>query len=292
MRLRLALGVALTTAVAVAAFASAGGSSVSAECSREAALRVGKPYFWDDKYTVGQLLCGQFAGTGSDAMAVAFTAPTCWPLQGWAVFNFVGGEWQLLLLRRGVFIHPLAVVAGGIRETEPVRRAGDPRCIPSGGKRARTWRWNGTQLVAGAWKRTQRPASPPAPPVRTGHFKTPSGNIVCFHSPGPADRRVTLVVCGIKTGLRPKPPYTARCRELGLDYNADRISLEATGRASPSSCAGDAGPLLGARGARVLGYGKTWSGGGITCRSAFSGLTCRNRSGHGFVLSRTRWRRF
>jgi len=42
--------------------------------------------------------------------------------------------------------------------------------------------------------------------------------------------------------------------------------------------------------ARVLDYGTTWSGGGVRCTSAATGLTCRNRSGHGFFLSRERWR--
>jgi hypothetical protein len=283
-------------AAAASADAVAPASSVLASqenCSRATALRVGKPYFWDTKYTISQLLCGQFTGPGSNAMVIVFTAPTCWPLQGWAVFRFLDGDWRLVLLKRGVFVYPLAAVGRDIRETAPVYRRGDARCTPSGGRRARTWRWSGAGLVAGPWKQTQRPeAPPPARVPKIGHFKTPSGNIVCLHSPGPADRPVARVVCGIKSGLKPKPPYTARCRQLGLDHTADRINLEATGRALPSPCSGDAGPLLGERDARVLGYGKAWSGGGITCRSAFTGLTCRNRSGHGFFLSRARWRRF
>lgn len=44
--------------------------------------------------------------------------------------------------------------------------------------------------------------------------------------------------------------------------------------------------------ARMLGYGKTWSGGGLRCKSEFTGVTCRNRSGHGFFLSRERRRSF
>jgi Family of unknown function (DUF6636) len=43
---------------------------------------------------------------------------------------------------------------------------------------------------------------------------------------------------------------------------------------------------------RVLGYGTTWSGGGLRCTSAVNGLICRNKSGHGFFLSRERWRAF
>ena len=305
LRMRFPFSAALAGAAVTAVAATTGASGVVAvpggavapalECSRAAASQVGKPYFWDAKYTFGQLLCGPFAGPGSDAMAIGFTAPTCWPLQGWAVFQFVDGGWKLVLLRRGVFIHPLVAVGGDIRETEPVRRAGDPRCIPSGGKRARTWHWDGTALVAGAWKQVGR-APPPPPPPPSGlpgvaHFKSPSGNIVCVYTTTGAP---AVVECGIKTGLKPKPPYTRECRRLGLDHNADRIGLNATGgRPRPRSCSGDAGPFVGAASARVLGYGKTWTGrAGLRCRSAFAGMTCRNRRGHGFFLSRARWRTF
>jgi hypothetical protein len=218
-------------------------------------------------------------------MAFTLGAPTCWPVQGWAVFSFRDGDWRLVLSQALVFVvPPLAAVGGDIRETRPVYRRGDPRCIPSGGTHARTWHWNGTRFAAGPWKQVKPPAAPAAP-RKSGHFKTPSGNIVCVHSS-------TDVLCGIKSGLKPKPPYTAECRRIGLDHNADRISLGATGRARPIACSGDAGPFVGERSARVLGYGKTWTSEGLSCRSTFSGLTCRNRSGHGFFLSRTRWRRF
>jgi hypothetical protein len=126
------------------------------------------------------------------------------------------------------------------------------------------------------------------------YFKTPSGNIVCFSSPNyPTGRgEQAMVLCGIHSGLRPKPPYTSGCRALRLDHNADRIGLSATGRARPAACSGDAGPFVGEAGARVLGYGRTWRVGGIRCASAPSGLTCRNKTGRGFFLSRERWRTF
>ena len=104
------------------------------------------------------------------------------------------------------------------------------------------------------------------------------------------DRPIAFLGCGIKTGLKPAPPRRP-CENGG--YAGDRVELSATGRVRVPACAGDPGPFSGlVVGARVLGYGKTWSGGGISCRSEFRGLTCRNRSGHGFFLSRTRFRRF
>jgi hypothetical protein len=41
-----------------------------------------------------------------------------------------------------------------------------------------------------------------------------------------------------------------------------------------------------------LGYGRAWRRGGIRCVSRSIGLTCRNRSGHGFFMSRERTTRF
>jgi hypothetical protein len=42
---------------------------------------------------------------------------------------------------------------------------------------------------------------------------------------------------------------------------------------------------------KVLGYGQTFHKGPFTCKSARAGLTCKNSSGHGFFLSKQRWRR-
>lgn len=124
-----------------------------------------------------------------------------------------------------------------------------------------------------------------------GHFKTPSGNIVCISwlgAPyGPS------VGCRIKSGLMPKPPVRSGC------WKPNDIGLKATGRAwvggrtiCPGDDEGDAGPLAYEQVARVLAYGRTLRVGGIRCTSAITGLTCRNRGGHGFFLSRERWRKF
>ena len=117
--------------------------------------------------------------------------------------------------------------------------------------------------------------------AKNGAFKTPSGNIVCGYG-GAA------IECGIRSGLKPAPKNT--CTDL--DYTNKRVSLTATGRAVPVTCAGDPGPFLVAANARVLGYGTSWRGRGITCTSRRIGLTCKNRKGHGFFLTRAHWRAF
>jgi hypothetical protein len=125
------------------------------------------------------------------------------------------------------------------------------------------------------------------PPPRYGAFKTPTANIVCGYSIAPDGS--ASIECGVKTGLKP-PPRRIHC-EAG-DPNDKRVSLTAKGRAVPVLCAGDPGPFVVEARARVLGYGRTWSGGGISCTSATAGVTCRNRVGHGFFVARQSWRVF
>ena len=268
-------------------------SPASGSCSKAEATRVVERLHLGNADDPGvpnpvtQALCGPFFGPGSHAMAASLTIPSCGRTAGWVVFRRVGGDWRLVLSRNNGA--DLEAVGSGIRETMFVLRPGDAHCFPTGGTRSRTWRWNGTRFTASPWKHTAgaRAAGSSARP--SGYFKTPSGNIVCYHAPGPP--RASLV-CGIKSGLEPKPPYTTECRSAGLDHNADRIVLGATGRAESVACSGDAGPFIGERTARVLGYGTVWSGGGMRCASAESGLTCRNKSGRGFFLSRESWRAF
>jgi hypothetical protein len=69
-------------------------------CSVATALDVAEPFLvWGSNVTkpIAQVLCGPFTGGGSEAMAVAFAAPTCWSPQGWAVYRRVGGGWKLAL---------------------------------------------------------------------------------------------------------------------------------------------------------------------------------------------------
>ena len=102
--------------------------------------------------------------------------------------------------------------------------------------------------------------------ARNGAFKTPSGNIVCGYSIAPSGEG--SMECGIKSGLKPPPPRV-HC-DAG-DPTDKRLSLTSTGRAFPVTCAGDPGPFLVEAKARVLAYGRKWSGGGLSCSSATTG---------------------
>jgi hypothetical protein len=119
-----------------------------------------------------------------------------------------------------------------------------------------------------------------APVAGLETFRTPSRNIACGYLPG-SGGAPTFLRCDVLSGLRPEPR-----RPCELDWTG--ASMRPTGRAT-ASCAGDT--VYDPR-SRILDYGQTWRRGGFRCTSRTTGLTCTNRSGHGFFLSRQRWRLF
>jgi len=127
-----------------------------------------------------------------------------------------------------------------------------------------------------------------------GYFKTPSGNVQCDYGYFNGSRaNESFVQCGIVSGLKPPPPRRGpKCSV------SNRVTLGVKGRAHtgrsicPGEDEGDAGPFAGQGFAKVLAYGASWHGAGLRCTSELEGLTCRNPAGHGFFLSRARWRSF
>jgi hypothetical protein len=110
-------------------------------------------------------------------------------------------------------------------------------------------------------------------------FQTPSHNIGCFYQSSPAALR-----CDIRSGLKPPPSKPKGCT---VDWTGG-YQVGATGRAQ-KVCAGD---TVLSESAQIIRYRTTWRGGPFTCKSTTSGLRCKNRSGHGFFLSRQHSFRF
>jgi hypothetical protein len=114
-------------------------------------------------------------------------------------------------------------------------------------------------------------------------FRTPTSNIGCVYSSEPG-RSGPYLRCDILSGLKPKPRRPKGCT---LDWTFG-FELNRTGRAR-TVCAGDTAVN---RHAKVLRYGHKWSVSGFSCTSRRTGLRCKNRSGHGFSLSRAHSYRF
>jgi hypothetical protein len=237
---------------ASAVAAARGVSTASIDCSKETATQVASQFQLTDE--VAQVFCGDFVGPGSQAMVVAFTPGTC-GINGWAVFSFRGGTWQLVGSPHSGWTIALAAVGSDIRETAPVP-TGRFECPTSGRARSRIWHWDGARLVAGPWKEA---------PVRRAAFRTPSGNIEC----GLADVR-TLAVAECWTF---KPPQKVRL------YPGGRLTIC---RGSEARC-----KLANVGEAPTLGYGRRITVGRFHCLSRRSGVRCTViRSGKGFLINR------
>lgn len=108
-------------------------------------------------------------------------------------------------------------------------------------------------------------------------FQSPSKNIGCVLD-------ATSVRCDIAKHDWRSPRKPASC---DLDYGGG-TAISSTGRRGSFVCAGDT--TLGA--GKVLAYGRSLRRGRLTCTSRVSGMTCTNRRGHGFRLSRGSYRLF
>lgn len=102
-------------------------------------------------------------------------------------------------------------------------------------------------------------------------FQSPSGNIMCL----PYDNGMR---CDIAQTSNPPPPRPADC---DLDWG-NAFWVGASSRRAERACHGDT-----ASGRYpALAYGKTFTRYGVTCLSERKGISCRNRRGAGFFLSR------
>lgn len=107
-------------------------------------------------------------------------------------------------------------------------------------------------------------------------FRTPTDNIHCMADvwDGTAELR-----CDIRSNDAAVPKRPADC---DLDYG-NAFVVTGAARRAVRACVGDtvmdpSNP--------VIDYGSTWKQHGFTCKVESAGVTCANRHGNGFFLSR------
>jgi hypothetical protein len=252
-------------ASAGSASAQVGAAQANADCSPATAHQVAGPASpWGQSVTdpLVQVLCGPFAGPGSQAMAVTFAAPTCWSPQGWSVYRFTGSAWELVFNVPYEFLSsPLVAVGGDLQETTPVFRPGNSRCGPTGGTRARTWHWDGTQLVAGPWHQV----TPGQPPVKQAVVFAPSPFRVSCHMIDDGTTHGSWVYCWVGLG-RGQTPHV----KLGVDGRISRTVRK---------------PLPQGIGGPSLAFGRARTAGRFRCQSRRAGMRCVVvASGRGFLF--------
>ena len=234
-------------------------SSASGRCSKAEATTVVKQLGLSDpsvESPVFKVLCGAFAGPGSETMVVSLFGPANTGMIDWVVLRRTGGTWTLLLKRHQAAL--LSAAGSDIRETVAVFRVGDSRCCPSGGEKARVWRWNGSRLVAGPWNRVTKGESD------RRAFYSPSGNLSCDLGP-------RGVVCTSR-----KPPLVV---SMGID---GRLTI-----CRGIACIGNAGVTDAQPTPTLLAYGRQITVGRFRCVSLESGVRCTViQSGKGFLINR------
>jgi hypothetical protein len=210
---------------------------------------------------------------GCEAMAITIAAPTCWPVQRWAVLSFSASQWRLVLDQPAYLIPPLEAVGSDIKETTSVSRPGDPRCIPTGGTRARLWHWDGSKLVAGAWTQVD-----PGEPLKNSFFESPPAVAATCYMVD--DGHSAQVVCQ-SVKLRPRL-YQQKALLRG-NGAVSICRVTGTSNRCHLGCSCDEGQTP------VLAYGQEQVVGRFRCQSLRTGIRCTlAKSGKGFVINRTR----
>lgn len=258
---------------------AAGGSR--ADCSKSTARQLVERFRLNSfllPNPVSQVLCGPFTGPGSEAMAITIAAPTCWPVQRWAVLSFSGGQWRLVLDQPAYLIPPLEAVGSDIRETTAVSRLGDSRCFPTGGTHARIWHWDGTKLVAGPWTQVE-----PGKPVKNAYFDSPSSvGASCYMTDDPSARSphsVEVVCETVKT--RPRLYQQKAWLRGNSAVSICRVGGNSTRCHLACGCEETPPP--------VLAYGQEQIVGRFRCESLRTGMRCTVvRTGKGFLINKNR----
>jgi hypothetical protein len=247
--------------------AAAAGTAATPDCSKAAGLEVVQRLHLNDTEVtdpVYKVLCGSFTGPGSQTMVVSLMGPGSSGMLDWVVFRWAGNAWELLMKRHQSAV--LTAAGSDIRETVSIFRAGDSRCCPSGGTKARLWHWNGTRLVAGAWKQVTPPKSSTGAILHLYVFASPSRNILCRL--GDEDLATCLTV---------KPPRSVHMSRNGHLSLCRGTRCIGTGRFG---------------GVPTLGYGENNAYAGYLCRSQRVGVTCTDtKSGKGFLINSASVRR-
>lgn len=107
-------------------------------------------------------------------------------------------------------------------------------------------------------------------------FQSPSGRIKCA-----ANAQLAAISCSA--------PRAERGSCDGQPFAWASVKQGGQAEIRPYGCYG--GIPVFPYGGRTVQYGATVRAFGIRCRSTTRGITCRNRPGHGFTISRTRLRR-
>ena len=98
------------------------------------------------------LICHDLTGDGVSELAVTvFSGGTAGDI-AWVVYRRSSGRWRLAYTQLQVYKVGLFRVVGDLVDSQPIYRANDPNCCPSGGFGHGRFHWNGTTFrVVRTW---------------------------------------------------------------------------------------------------------------------------------------------
>lgn len=147
------VSVLLCAALAVAAGTGTASAPSTATCNKATgdalAERLPVGYYGE---RVGQTLCFDFTGDGRRDIVFTGLIFRTRGAHYWAAFRARGNNWSRVTFKRdcctvrqanGIKIRRVGRV---IVVTQPIYKATDKTCCPTGGTRTGRWRWNGTTL--------------------------------------------------------------------------------------------------------------------------------------------------
>lgn len=274
---------AWTTVPAASAAAATGRAAAAAgDCSVATArslVEQGMPGYI--QAPLDRVYCGAFLGPASEAMVVIF-APQCGcgaiHFGGWDVFRLVNGVWTLG--SEGVHGLPVfSITVKGMRVTEEraIRRRDDLSLgLPTGGRQARTWSWDGIAgMAATPWNQVV-----PAEALEVVAHMPRDPKVPADITFGVAGR---LVACRLQDARAIEVRCTAVTRRLQVARLDARGGVQICRITPRHACAG----TLPTRGLATLHTGKTVLLGRFRCTSGRAGLRCTiSGSGRGFVIDR------
>ena len=115
-------------------------------------------------------------------------------------------------------------------------------------------------------------------------FRSPSGNIECYYNPQGLGSAGTTPVLTCSLDRADYGMKLQRRCDAGDWHGFTLTPKSKPAIFCPGGASGDR-PAY-----RTLPYGAGWQRGAFTCTSRVTGVTCRNRAGHGLFVSRQAYR--
>jgi hypothetical protein len=115
-------------------------------------------------------------------------------------------------------------------------------------------------------------------------FRSPSGNIKCYYNPQGLGSAGTTPVLTCSLDRADYGMKLQRRCDAGDWHGFTLTPKSKPAIFCPGGASGDR-PTY-----RTLPYGAGWQRGAFTCTSRVTGVTCRNRAGHGLFVSRQAYR--